>query len=98
MAMAPCSPIFALIPFVVLLSLSFFILVVLANVKTQALKVFGYIIVAICWLAALLLFSSVVHKHMQRMCPKMSMQRGMMEQSKEMPMPNGPGCPKMQSK
>lgn len=102
MAMVPFSPIFSLVPFILIISLSFFILVVISNVKTQALKVFGYVIVALCWLVAILIFSTCVCKQMRGMCPKMSMQRNMMDQSKGMQedqaMPKGPGCPKMQSK
>jgi hypothetical protein len=45
-----------------LLSLSFFILVVLSNVKTHALKVFGYVIVTIIWLATVLVFAGGVCK------------------------------------
>jgi hypothetical protein len=102
MAMGPGSPIFSLIPFILIISLSFFILVVLSNVKAQALKVFGYIIVALCWLTAILIFSTCVCKQMRGMCPSMPMQRGMMDQSKGMQegssMPKGQSCPKMQSK
>jgi hypothetical protein len=102
MAMAPCSPIFSLIPFILLLSLSFFILVVIGNVKAQPLKIFGYVIVALSWIAALLIFSTCVCKQTRGMCPKMSMRGGMMEQSKGMQeepaMPKGPCCQKMQPK
>ncbi|MFA6281992.1 MAG: hypothetical protein WCY05_05805 [Candidatus Omnitrophota bacterium] len=102
MPIAMQSPLFGLIPFVLLLSLSFFILVVVGNVKTQALKIFGYVIVALCWVAALLIFSTCVCKQMRKTCPMMPMRQNMMGQAKgtmEEPIaPKAPGCPKMQSK
>lgn len=102
MAMAPYSPIFSLIPFILIISLSFFILVVISNLKAQPLRIFGYVIVALCWLAAILIFSTCVCKQMRGMCPRMPMHSGMMDQSRGMSddpsMPKGPGCPKMQPK
>lgn len=102
MAMGSYSPIFSLVPFILVVSLSFFILVVIANVKVQALKIFGYVIVALCWIAALLIFSTCVCKQTCGMFPKKPMHRGMMEQSKGMQeepaIPKNPGCSKMQSK
>ncbi|MFA5271259.1 MAG: hypothetical protein WC412_02830 [Candidatus Omnitrophota bacterium] len=102
MAMGPFSPIFSLIPFILVISLSFFILVVISNVKVQALKIFGYVIVALCWFTAILIFSTCVCKQMRGMCPGMPTKRGMMDRSKGMQeapvMPKGQSCPKMQSK
>ncbi|MFA5336957.1 MAG: hypothetical protein WC330_01330 [Candidatus Omnitrophota bacterium] len=57
MMMPMCPAGFMVFPVIFLLSLSFFILVALSNVKTQALKVFGYVIVALIWLAAVLVFA-----------------------------------------
>ncbi len=62
MMRAMCPMGFMMFHVIFLLSLSFFILVVLANVKTHALKVFGYVIVAIIWLATALVFAGGVGK------------------------------------
>lgn len=60
--MALCSMALVLAPVIFLLSLSFFVLVVLANVKTHTLKVFGYVIVALIWLTTVLVFAGGVYK------------------------------------
>ncbi|MDD4955192.1 MAG: hypothetical protein PHP17_04040 [Candidatus Omnitrophica bacterium] len=66
MVRAFCPVVFMLFPIIFLLSLSFFILLVLANVKTQTLKIFGYIIVALIWLTTVLVFAGGVYKAAKR--------------------------------
>jgi len=74
MVRAFCPIGFVLFPIIGLLSLSFFILLVLTNVKTQALKIFGYIIVAIIWLTTVLVFAGGVYKTAKKdRCPGMRM-------------------------
>jgi hypothetical protein len=51
-----------LIPTALLLAVSFFVLVLLRQVKEQALKAFGYLVAALLWLAALVVFSGGVSK------------------------------------
>lgn len=52
---------FAIIPTTVLLTISFFVLYTLRRTDTQGLKAFGYVIVALLWLAALLVFSAGIY-------------------------------------
>ncbi len=49
---------FTIIPATVLLTISFFVLVVVRTVKEQALKSFGRIIAVLLWLVAALVFST----------------------------------------
>lgn len=84
MVRAFCPAVFMLFPIIFLLSLSFFILLVLANVKTQTLKIFGYIIVALIWLTTVLVFAGGVYKAAKRercpvMRPGMHMGKAMMK-------------------
>ena len=52
---------FALIPATVLLTISFFVLVVVRKLEAQALKAFGYVIAALLWLGVALLLSSGIY-------------------------------------
>jgi len=52
---------FALIPTTVLLSISFFILLVLNTIKSEGLKIFGYCLAVLLWISAALVFSSGVY-------------------------------------
>lgn len=70
---------FSIIPFSVLLAVSFFILFVLRKETTGALRVFGYIIAALLWLGALLVFSAglyTVYSGKPMACPMQQMMRG----------------------
>ncbi len=103
MGKALCSMVFLFLPAIFLLSLSFFILVVLGNVKTQALKVFGYVIVALIWVTTVLAFGGGIYKMSKGIYPGMFMHRAMMRQSMMgMPekgdAPGGMMCPKMKQK
>jgi energy-coupling factor transporter transmembrane protein EcfT len=77
--MGLCPMIFLLIPVIFLLSLSFFVLVVLSSVKTQTLKVFGYVIVALIWLTGILVFAGGIYKGSKGMYPGMRMKNAMMK-------------------
>ncbi len=61
MGMPRLIGLFAIIPATVLLTISFFVLFTLRAIKENALKVFGYVIVALLWAAALLTFSSGIY-------------------------------------
>ncbi len=52
----------AIVPIALLLTLSFFVLLVLRKVEEKGLKVFGYVVVSFIWLATLVVFSGTVYK------------------------------------
>lgn len=52
---------FAIIPTSVLLTISFFVLVVLRKIEGQGLKTFGYVIVVLLWIAAAMVFSAGIY-------------------------------------
>ncbi len=74
--------IYAIIPTALLLTVSFFVLYALQRPEVKGIKVFGYVIVALLWISALIIFSTGIYtittgKHpiisaMQQMCPMMS--------------------------
>ena len=49
---------FALIPATVLLTISFFVLVVARKIESHALKVFGYVVAAFLWLGVTLIVTA----------------------------------------
>lgn len=73
-----CPVGFMMFPIIFLLSLSFFILVVLANVKTQTLKTFGYVIVALIWLTTVAVFGGGMYKMSKFMRPGMHCKKNAM--------------------
>jgi hypothetical protein len=46
-----------LLPTTILLTISFFVLVILRKSEGQGLKAFGYVVAALLWVSALLIFS-----------------------------------------
>ncbi|MDD5108457.1 MAG: hypothetical protein PHC29_02985 [Candidatus Omnitrophica bacterium] len=56
------SYLMAIVPISVLLTVSFFVLLVLRKVEGKALKAFGYVVASLLWLAALVVFSAAVYK------------------------------------
>ncbi len=52
---------FAIIPTTMLLTVSFFVLFTVRRTEPKGLKVFGYVISALLWLSALLVFSAGVY-------------------------------------
>jgi hypothetical protein len=103
MIRALCPGAFLFLPIIFLLSLSFFILVILTNVKTHALKTFGYIIVALIWLTTILVFAGGVYKIAKGVYPGMHMRKAMMEHPGMGRMQKGDSagtamCPKMERK
>jgi hypothetical protein len=69
MMMGKLAAAFSLIPTTMALTLSFFVLVVLRKIEERTLKVFGYVIAALLWLCALLLFSSGIYFAAKGKCP-----------------------------
>jgi hypothetical protein len=81
---------FAVIPIAVLLTISFFVLFAMRKIETQGLKAFGYVVAALLWLAALLVFSAGVYTlSTGRMPMKCPMMRQMMHGNKEGMMGSG---------
>lgn len=90
---------FSIVPTTMVLTLSFFVLVVLRKVEERALKVFGYVIAALLWLCALLVFSSGIYFLAKGKCPMMyGIHRAMMGPGmmKGMHSKQGLPCPSMQ--
>ena len=50
--------VYAIIPTALLLAVSFFVLFAIRKIEVYGLRVFGYIVAAILWIAALLVFSA----------------------------------------
>ena len=69
---------FAIIPTTVLLTISFFVLYTLRRTETQGLKAFGYVIAALLWLSALLVFSTGIYTLSTGRHPMKSMMQEMM--------------------
>lgn len=87
---------FVIVQATLLLTVSFFVLFAMRKIEAQGLKTFGYVITALLWLAALMLFSTGIYKistgrpslgcMMQEMM-KGKMQHGMMGGDKPMMAP-----------
>lgn len=79
--LGPFSRVFVFVPFSILLALSFFVLVVLTNVKLKILKVFGYLVVIVIWLTAFsIVFTATCNPPMNGSGRMMRMRRGPMGQ------------------
>ena len=85
---------FAIIPTALLLTVSFFVLFTIRKIELQSLKAFGYVVAALLWVAALLVFSAGVYiiatvRH-PIVCPMQQMMgeqmRGMMKGGQMPPM------------
>lgn len=77
---------FALIPATILLTISFFVLVVIEKIEKQGLKAFGYVVAALLWAAAFLVISTGIYTLSTGRCPMQAMMQGQMQGMK-------PGCP-----
>lgn len=78
------------VPVSVLLTISFFVLITLRKVEEKGIKAFGYVVVAILWLATLVVFSGGIYKiatGKPKMPPCMMMNRGPMQMMDRAPMP-----------
>jgi hypothetical protein len=69
---------FALVPATVLLTISFFVLVVIGKIEKAGLKAFGYVVAALLWVAALLVSSAGLYTLSTGRCPMQMMMSGKM--------------------
>lgn len=91
MGMLRLIGLFAIIPATILLTISFFVLFTLRAIKENALKVFGYVIVALLWAAVLLVFSSGIYTVSTGKCLMKPMMHQMMKMHmQEMMQPGEP--------
>jgi len=58
MVMSRLIGVYAIIPTALLLAVSFFVLFAIRKIEAYGLRVFGYVVAAILWIAALLVFSA----------------------------------------
>jgi hypothetical protein len=67
----------AIVPTTLVLTVSFFVLFALREVKSNVLKAFGYVVAAFLWISALLIFSVGIYTLATGKCPiqKMMMQK-----------------------
>jgi len=72
---------FAIVPVTLILTVSFFVLLVLRKLESSILKVFGLCVAALLWLSALLVFSGGIYTLATGKCP---MQQMMMQKHKMM--------------
>ncbi len=79
MGMFRLMGVFAIIPTTMLLVVSFFVLFTLRKIESQALKVFGYVIVALLWFGAILVFSMGIYTISTGRHPMMGMMQAMKE-------------------
>ena len=70
---------FALIPATILLTISFFVLVVIEKIEKQGLKAFGYVVAALLWAAAFLVISTGIYTLSTGRCPVQSAMHCMMK-------------------
>lgn len=96
MGMPRLIGLFAIIPATVLLTISFFVLFTLRAIKENALKVFGYVIVALLWAAALLVFSSGIYTVSTGKCLMKPMMQQMMKMHMQEMMQPGESSSMMQ--
>jgi len=81
--LAKLAGLFVIVPTTLVLTISFFVLIVLRKVEKGVLKAFGYVVVNLLWVSALLIFLGGVYTLISGSCPgqKMMMQKhGMMSQ------------------
>lgn len=75
----------AVVPATGLLALSFFVMVVLRKMEQDALKVFGYVVTALLWGCALLVFMAGVYKLSANHYKMQKVISGATEQASECP-------------
>lgn len=75
---------------VLLLAVSFFVLFVVSRVQARRLKIFGYIIAALLWICAAIVFSTVISVSLAKRNLGMSMMRPMKGQNQPMMQENAP--------
>jgi len=83
MCMFKMMGLFAVVPTAVLLAISFFVLYAIKRAEMGGLKVFGYVVAAFLWIAALLVFSSGIYSLATGKGAKMCMMREKMHERME---------------
>jgi len=86
----------AILPTAILLTISFFVLVILRKTEGQGLKAFGYVVAALLWTCALLVFSMGIYVLSTGKHPMMRMMEGMKFSSSQMMKPAMMGSKMMQ--
>jgi len=71
---------FALVPVAVLLTISFFVLLVLRKIEDSGLRIFGYVVATLLWIAAALVFMVGVYTFSSGQAPMGCMMSQMMGQ------------------
>lgn len=71
--LARLTGLFAIVPTTLVLTVSFFVLFALRKIESNILKSFGYVIAALLWVSALLVFSSGVYTLSTGKCPTQKM-------------------------
>ncbi len=61
MGIVRLAGLFAIIPATLLLAVSFFVLFTIRKIEAQGLKAFGYVVSALLWFSALLVFSAGIY-------------------------------------
>ena len=74
----------AIIPISMLLTVSFFVLFAVRKVETKALKTFGYVVAALLWAAATVVFLVGLYVVITGKHPMMEMMRQMMQTKGQM--------------
>ncbi len=69
----------SLVPTTILITISFFVLFAHRKVEDKSLKAFGYVVVALLWIAAATVFATGIYVSSQGCCPMMSMPNQMMQ-------------------
>lgn len=94
MAILRVMGLFAVIPTALLLTVSFFVLFAIRKIQEQGLKAFGYVIAALLWIGAALVFSVGVYTVSTGRHPGMEMMQQMMKCKMQGMMPQMPGMMK----
>jgi len=76
MGMMRIAGLCALVPISLLLTVSFFVLLSLRKAEAKEIKIFGYVVAALLWLAALAVSSAGLYTLATGRCPMMNMMRG----------------------
>ena len=95
----------AVVPTTMLLTVSFFVLALIRKIEAQGLKAFGYVVAALLWVSALVIFSTGIYAistgrphlaGLKMMMGKCAMSCPMMQQKMDMAAKGMMGCPMMQ--
>ena len=85
MGMMKFSGLFSIVPTTIFLCISFFVLVVLRSINEKKLKIFGFVVVALLCISAVLIFSTGIYtmctgRHPMKRTMKQRMYHPMMQE------------------